>query len=332
MRSPDDERFIRAAIRLSRRKEGLTAENPSVGCLIVRDGRIVGQGVTAPGGRPHAERIALSEAGEAARGATAYVTLEPCAHYGQTPPCAEALIAAGVARVVVAANDPDPRVNGRGYDMLRRAGVNVTTGVGEAEAARQLAPFLTRTVLRRPHVLLKLAVSTNGFLGSSERGNVPITGPISQRQVHLLRARSDAILVGSGTVLLDDPALTVRLPGLEGRSPKRFVIDRRGRIDRTARIFEGQGATVLGEGALQDHLRGMAESEISSLMVEGGARVAHAFIEADLVDELVLFTSDRSIAGDVPSPIVADELPSAFTIERRDHFGTDTCLTLRRNR
>ena len=332
MRSPDDERFMRAAIRLSRRHEGLTAENPSVGCLIVRGDRVVGRGVTAPGGRPHAERIALEEAGERARGATAYVTLEPCAHHGQTPPCADALITSGIVRVVVGADDPDPRVSGRGVDLLRNSGVEVTTGVCEVEARAQLAPFLSRIERGRPHVLLKLAVSADGFLGSSMRGNVPITGAISRAQVHLLRARADAILVGSGTVLLDDPALTVRLPGLEGRSPRRYVLDRRGRTPDVARVRNGEGAIILRNGYLTDHLARMAGRGIGLLMIEGGARVAAAFLEADLVDEVALFVGADPIGGDVRSPISPDRLPDGFSLVRRDRFGSDIRLTLQRTR
>ena len=332
MRSPDDERFVRAAIRLSRRHEGLTAENPSVGCLIVRDDRVVGRGVTTPGGRPHAERIALEEAGERARGATAYVTLEPCAHHGQTPPCADVLITSGIVRVVVGADDPDPRVSGRGIDLLRNSGVEVTTNVCEVEARVQLAPFLSRIERGRPHALLKLAVSADGFLGSSMKSNVPITGAISRAQVHLLRARSDAILVGSGTVLLDDPALTVRLPGLEGRSPRRYVLDRRGRTPNVARVRNGEGAIILRNGYLADHLARMAGRGIGLLMIEGGARVAAAFLEADLVDEVALFVGADPIGGDVRSPISPDRLPDGFSLIRRDRFGSDICLTLQRTR
>ena len=224
---PDDERFMAAAIRLSRRNLGLTATNPSVACLIVRDGAVVGSAVTAPGGRPHAETQALAMAGEAARGATAYVTLEPCSHHGKTPPCADALISSGVARVVVSVTDPDERVAGRGLSMLRDAGIAVETGVLEAEGRAALTAYLTRQTKKRPHVTLKLAVSSDGMLGRLGEGQVAITRLVSRGQVHVARAETDAILIGIGTALADDPELTCRLPGLESRSPVRIVLDPR---------------------------------------------------------------------------------------------------------
>ncbi|OWV67858.1 bifunctional diaminohydroxyphosphoribosylaminopyrimidine deaminase/5-amino-6-(5-phosphoribosylamino)uracil reductase [Rhizobium sp. R339] len=223
--SPHDERFMAAAIRLSRAHLGRTASNPSVGCLIVKDGVIVGQAVTAIGGRPHAEPQALAEAGERARGATAYVTLEPCSHHGKTPPCAEALIAYGVARVVISVTDPDPRVSGRGISMLRDAGIEVDAGVLEADGRRALAGYLTRQTKNRPYVTLKLAVSADGMIGRQGEGQVAITGPEARAEVQALRAETDAILVGIGTAISDDPLLTVRTPGLEAYSPVRIVLD-----------------------------------------------------------------------------------------------------------
>ncbi|ANL65243.1 riboflavin biosynthesis protein RibD [Rhizobium phaseoli] len=223
--TPDDEGFMAAAIRLSRQHLGRTATNPSVGCLIVKDGVIVGQAVTALGGRPHAEPQALAEAGQLARGATAYVTLEPCSHHGKTPPCAEALIAYGVARVVISVTDPDPRVSGRGITMLRDAGIEVDAGVLEAEGRRSLAGYLTRQTKNRPYVTLKLAVSADGMIGRQGEGQVAITGPEARAEVQALRAETDAILVGIGTAISDDPLLTVRTPGLEAQSPIRIVLD-----------------------------------------------------------------------------------------------------------
>ncbi|MBB4573752.1 bifunctional diaminohydroxyphosphoribosylaminopyrimidine deaminase/5-amino-6-(5-phosphoribosylamino)uracil reductase RibD [Rhizobium lentis] len=222
---PDDEGFMAAAIRLSRRHLGRTATNPSVGCLIVKNGIIVGQAVTALGGRPHAEPQALAEAGEAARGATAYVTLEPCSHHGKTPPCAEALIAYGVARVVISVTDPDPRVSGRGISMLRDAGIEVDAGVLEAEGRRSLAGYLTRQTKSRPYVTLKLAVSADGMIGRAGEGQVAITGAEARAEVQALRAETDAILVGIGTAISDDPLLTVRTLGMEAQSPIRIVLD-----------------------------------------------------------------------------------------------------------
>ncbi|MBX5202553.1 bifunctional diaminohydroxyphosphoribosylaminopyrimidine deaminase/5-amino-6-(5-phosphoribosylamino)uracil reductase RibD [Rhizobium sp. NZLR1] len=223
--TPHDENFMAAALRLSRRHLGRTATNPSVGCLIVKDGVVVGQAVTAVGGRPHAETQALAEAGAAARGATAYVTLEPCSHHGKTPPCAEALIAYGLARVVISVTDPDPRVSGRGVAMLRDAGIEVDAGVLEAEGRRSLAGYLTRQTKNRPYVTLKLAISADGMIGREGAGQVAITGPEARAEVQALRAETDAILVGIGTVISDDPLLTVRTPGLEAQSPIRIVLD-----------------------------------------------------------------------------------------------------------
>ena len=201
-RRATDERFMAAAIRLAMRHSGITGTNPSVATLIVRDEkdgqgpRIVGRGITALGGRPHAEAQALREAGEAARGATAYVTLEPCAHHGRTPPCAEALVAAGIARVVSAAADPDPRVNGKGHAILTAGGLEVTPGILAAEAASDLSAYLTRHAKNRPEVTLKMALSADGCLGVRGGGQVHITGPVANRQTHLVRARHDAILIG----------------------------------------------------------------------------------------------------------------------------------------
>ncbi|NKK65510.1 bifunctional diaminohydroxyphosphoribosylaminopyrimidine deaminase/5-amino-6-(5-phosphoribosylamino)uracil reductase RibD [Rhizobium leguminosarum bv. viciae] len=236
--TPHDERFMAAAIRLSRWHLGRTATNPSVGCLIVRDGVIVGRAVTALSGRPHAETQALAEAGALARGATAYVTLEPCSHHGRTPPCAEALIAYGVARVVISVTDPDPRVSGRGITMLREAGIEVDAGALEAEGRHSLAAYLTRQTKNRPYVTLKLAVSADGMIGREGAGQVAITGPEARAQVQALRAETDAILVGIGTAITDDPLLTVRTPGLESQSPIRIVLDPSLALPLTSKLVE----------------------------------------------------------------------------------------------
>jgi diaminohydroxyphosphoribosylaminopyrimidine deaminase/5-amino-6-(5-phosphoribosylamino)uracil reductase len=227
--TPEDRRYMAAALRLSRGHTGLTATNPSVAALVVREGAIVGQAVTAPGGRPHAETQALAVAGEKARGATLYVTLEPCSHHGRTPPCANAIVEAGIARVVVSLTDPDPRVSGRGLAILRDAGITVESGVMEEEGRRTLAAYLMRQTRGRPHVTLKLAVSADGMIGrqghAPGQGQLAITGPAARAQSHVLRAETDAILVGIGTALADDPDLTCRLPGLQHRSPLRIVLD-----------------------------------------------------------------------------------------------------------
>ena len=225
----EDERFMAEALRLAHQHLGATGSNPSVGCVIVRnDGggaKIVGSAVTAQSGRPHAETQALAVAGPLARGATAYVTLEPCSHHGKTPPCADALIAAGIARVVVAVVDPDERVSGHGLEKLRDAGIEVVTGVLEEEGERELEGYLMRKRNNRPYVTLKLAVSADGMIGIKGEGQVGITGAPAREIVHRLRVETDAILVGIGTAIADDPELTARIPGLEHRSPLRIVID-----------------------------------------------------------------------------------------------------------
>ena len=336
-----------AALRLSRRNEGLTGINPCVGCLIVRDGVVVGRGVTGrvptdteayalrragktvpAGGRPHAERAALDDAGEAARGATAYVTLEPCAHHGNTPPCADALIEAGIARVVVGADDPDPRVAGAGIGRLREAGIPVATGAMADECRAQLAPFLNRMERGRPHVLLKLAVSPDGYIGRSDRGNVAVTGPVSRAQVHLMRARADAVVIGAGTAMLDRPRLDVRLPGLENRSPSGVVLDRRGSFRRMLRSErERTGLGVHAHATPAAFLDLAHEAGWGLVMVEGGATLARAFLEADLVDEIALFVGAEPIGGDVASPIAPDHVPGGFALVREDRFGPDRLLT-----
>lgn len=347
-----------AAIRLSRRHLGLTAFNPSVGTLIVRDDGagpvIMGRGVTARGGRPHAEPQALAEAGERARGATAYVTLEPCAHHGRTPPCAEALIRAGVARVVGGASDPDPRVCGRGYAMLRQAGIAVAENMLADRAADLMAGYLMRLSRKRPEVTLKLAVSPDGMLGRKDTGQVHITGDIARRQVHLMRAEADAILVGIGTVLADDPDLTCRLPGLENRSPLRIVLDSGARLppgsklvagarrvplllaaapdaDRERRsLLEAAGveflATEMAAGmiALPELLEDLAARGLSTLMVEGGAETARAFLADDLVDRIAVFQGPAPIGeGGVASPLDRDHIPAGFRLFREARYGDD---------
>jgi diaminohydroxyphosphoribosylaminopyrimidine deaminase/5-amino-6-(5-phosphoribosylamino)uracil reductase len=353
-----DRRFMAAAIRLSRMHKGRTSTNPAVGTLIVRDDGggpvIVGRGVTAIGGRPHAETQALAEAGERARGATAYVTLEPCAHHGRTPPCADALVAAGITRAVGAASDPDPRVSGNGYAILRRAGIEVVERVLADEAADLMAGYLIRSVRKRPEVILKLALSADGMIGRLGQGQVPITGPVARAQVHLMRMEADAILVGIGTALADDPQLTVRLPGLEGRSPVRIVLDQSLRLPVTSGLvatahevpvlvaagqdaeagrrtgLEAAGVKLLaaevygGRIALPELLEDLASRGMSSVMVEGGADTAQAFLEDDLVDRIVLFRGPVAIgAGGVAAPIDHDHIPAGFKLNRESRFGDD---------
>lgn len=347
----NDERYMAAAIRMARWHLGATGSNPAVGCVIVKDGVIVGRAVTARGGRPHAETQALAEAGPAARGATAYVTLEPCSHHGKTPPCADALIAAGVARVVVAVADPDVRVSGRGLRMLDDAGITVTTGVLEEQAAEGLEAYLTRQIRKRPQVTLKLAVSADGMIGRRGEGQVAITGREARAQSHILRAESDAILVGIGTVLADDPELTCRLPGLEYRSPIRIVLDRRLETPVGSRLVRGiagghplliacapdadaprrealvaAGAEVLDlDGAqYQMLLEALAARGLSSLVIEGGRRVATAFMAQGLVDRIMLFSSDVIVGEEgIASPVTPSSMPEGFDLRSSARFGAD---------
>jgi len=327
----DDHRWMDYALRLGRRALGTTAENPNVGCVIVKDERVVGLGWTQPGGRPHAENEALARAGEAARGATAYVTLEPCAHQGRTPPCADALVRAGIARVVTAIEDPDPRTKGEGHERLRRAGIAVAVGEGAPEARRDMAGFLTRIVWKRPQVILKLAVSADGKIAARAGEATAITGPEARAQVHLLRAHSNAIVIGMDTALVDDPRLDVRLPGLEDRSPRPFVMSVSRQLPHGAALAR-RGAEVL-RGPIPDALSELARRGINRLLVEGGARLARSFIEQALVDEFWLFQSPRSL-GDGGVDALAG-LPLAgvldgFDRRSKERLGDDTLTVYER--
>jgi diaminohydroxyphosphoribosylaminopyrimidine deaminase/5-amino-6-(5-phosphoribosylamino)uracil reductase len=320
---------MQAALSLARRGLGNTWPNPAVGCVIVRDGAVVGRGWTQPGGRPHAEAEALARAGAAARGATAYVTLEPCSHHGRTPPCAEALVAAGVARVVSALEDPDPRVSGRGHAMLRAAGIAVEVGPG-ADAARAVnRGFLTRVALGRPMVTLKLASSLDGRIATSAGDSKWITGEAARARAHLLRASHDAVMVGIGTALADDPELTCRLPGIDHRRAVRVVMDTEARLPADGKLARSAGAqpvwAIVGASAdpartklLQDAgvellpvaagpdgradpaaaLQALGARGLTRLLVEGGGRLAASLLKAGLVDRLVWFRAPALIGGD----------------------------------
>src|SRR3954465_4694354 len=240
-----DQRFMALALALGRRGQGRCWPNPAVGAVIVKDGVIVGRGWTQAGGRPHAEVEAVRRAGDAARGATLYVTLEPCSHFGKSAPCADAVIAAGIVRVVSAIEDPNPEVAGQGHAGLRAAGIIVDMGLGAAEAAQDHAGHFRRIRDKRPHVILKLAVSADGKIAAAGRRPVAITGEVARTRVHLLRAQCDAILVGIGTVRADDPQLNCRLPGMEARSPVRVVLDRALRISGTSKLVHSARKTPL---------------------------------------------------------------------------------------
>jgi diaminohydroxyphosphoribosylaminopyrimidine deaminase/5-amino-6-(5-phosphoribosylamino)uracil reductase len=324
-----DRRFMQLALTLGRRGLGRTWPNPAVGAVVVKDGIIVGRGWTQPGGRPHAEPVALKQAGAAARGATLYVTLEPCSHFGKSPPCADAAIASRIARVFAAIEDPNPEVAGQGFAKLRAAGIAVDVGLEREEAAYAHAGHFRRIRGHRPHVIVKLAVSADDKIGAAGRKPVAITGEAARTRVHLLRAQCDAILVGIGTVLADDPELTCRLPGMEARSPVRVVLDRALRMPGDSRLVhsarqtplwvmaselaEAPAAAKLGAAGavvirlppkaasgldLHAVLHTLADKGITRLMVEGGSRVAASFVAADLVDEAWLLRGPEAIGGE----------------------------------
>jgi diaminohydroxyphosphoribosylaminopyrimidine deaminase/5-amino-6-(5-phosphoribosylamino)uracil reductase len=341
----NDALYMKHALRLAGRGLGRVAPNPSVGCVIVsRDARIVGRGRTADGGRPHAETVALAQAADDARGATAFVTLEPCAHHGETPPCADALIRSGVTRVVGAIEDPDPRVAGRGFATLRDAGIDVTIGVGANEAARLNAGFFLRVCEKRPLVTLKIAQSLDGKTASASGQSKWITGEEARRFGHLLRARNDAILIGIETALADDPELTCRMAGLEGASPIRVVLDTRLRLGAHSKLARSADriptlvyatmdsspelrasgveiATVSrnarGRPDIGAVLSDLAQRGITRLLVEGGAAVHASFLDRGFADRLEIFRSPV-VLGDAGHSAI-DAL-AAFGLEEAPRF------------
>ena len=353
-----DRRYMELALTLGRRGLGRTSTNPAVGAVVVKDGVIIGRGWTAPGGRPHAEPLALERAGQAARGASLYVTLEPCSHHGKTPPCADAVIAAGIKRVVTAIEDPNPEVAGQGHARLRAAGIAVDVGICAEAAARDHAGHFRRVRDGRPHVILKLAVSQDDCIAGPDHRRVAITGPMAQDRVHLLRAQCDAILIGIGTALADDPLLTCRLPGMADRSPRRIVLDSFLRLPPTGRLAksareteawvlaspsaEAARATLLGaegvhvvrsaaaDGQLQLDavLRELSRRGVTRLMVEGGARVAASLVGAGLVDEVWLLRGPKAIgAGGIPAlhgmPLAAITAAPDFRMRAQETLGDD---------
>jgi diaminohydroxyphosphoribosylaminopyrimidine deaminase/5-amino-6-(5-phosphoribosylamino)uracil reductase len=362
-----DQRFMQLALSLGRRGLGRTWPNPAVGAVVVKDGVILGRGWTQAGGRPHAEPVALGRAGEAARGATLYATLEPCSHFGRSPPCADAIIAAGIARVVSAIEDPNPEVAGQGHARLRAAGIAVDVGLCASEAAHDHAGHFRRIRDRRPHVILKLAVSSDDRIGAAGGRPVAITGEAARARVHLLRAQCDAILVGIGTVRADDPLLTCRLPGMAARSPVRVVLDRSLRLPGTSRLVhsaretplwvmtsdlsEAPAAMKLGAagaqvirvptttspppGQLNAVLHALAGKGITRLMVEGGARVASSFVGAGLVDEVWLLRGPDAVGADGVAaletlPLTAITQSPAFRVRASESLQQDTLIIYER--
>ena len=357
---------MRAALALARRGLGNVWPNPAVGCVIVKDRRVVSRGWTQPGGRPHAEELALRQAGEAAKGATAYVTLEPCSQPGRGPACADGLIAAGVARVVAAIEDPFPRVAGTGFAKLRAAGIAVETGFCAAEAGEVNAGFLCRVAHGRPLVTLKLATSLDGRIATASGESRWITGPAARERAHLLRATYDAVLVGTGTALADDPQLTCRLPGLEHRSPVRVVVDRHLRLPPGLRLFTEAHRTptwvatlatsdparqaALAKAAvkiihvapddadavdLAALLRLLGDAGLTRLLVEGGGRLAASLLRTELVDRLVWMRAPLAVGGDGLPAIAALGLAALagaprFTLVSSETADGDVIETYRR--
>ncbi|WP_424811072.1 bifunctional diaminohydroxyphosphoribosylaminopyrimidine deaminase/5-amino-6-(5-phosphoribosylamino)uracil reductase RibD [Roseococcus sp. YIM B11640] len=324
-----DGAHMRAALRVAARGLGNTWPNPAVGCVLVKDGVVIARGWTQPGGRPHAEAVALERAGEKARGATAYVTLEPCSHHGRTPPCCDALIRAGVARVVVALRDPDSRVDGRGFARLRAAGIEVEEGLMREEAAALNAGFIRRVTEGLPFVTLKLASTLDGRIATATGESRWITGDAARREVHALRARHDAVMVGSGTALTDDPELTCRIPGLDPVPMLRVVADARLRLPHGSKLVRGAreqptwlltgsghrpaalapyieaGVEVVPirrtpGGGLQPRamLQALGARGVTRVMVEGGAGLAASLLKAGLVDRLVWFHAPGAMGAE----------------------------------
>ena len=361
----EDEAHMRAALSLARRGLGTTWPNPSVGCVLVQDGRVLARARTAPGGRPHAEALALQAAGRAARGATAYVTLEPCAHHGQTPPCAEALAQAGIARVVIATADPDPRVDGKGVQALHRAGVDVVTGLLANEGTDVHRGFLTRVREGRPMVTLKLATTLDGRIALKSGSSRWITGQAARRAAHALRGRHDAVMVGVGTAMADDPDLTCRIPGFRTVPLVRIVLDTHLRLRLTCRLIAtaGQAPTWVVHGPHADParaealrnagvrlltvtagetgvdaaaaLQALGQAGLTRVLVEGGAQLAASLMRADLVDEVAWFHAPAVMGGDgwaAAAPFGLQDLDGMprFTRVRSRALGADMLTELRR--
>ena len=358
--------MMRAALALARRSLGRTWPNPAVGCVIVRDGVIVGRGRTRDGGRPHAEVDALNQAGEAARGATAYVTLEPCSHFGKSPPCADALIKAGVVKVVSAMEDPNPQVNGQGHARLRAAGIEVEVGAGAKEAAEINAGFLLQLRERRPLFHLKVASSLDGRIATASGESKWITGAAARADGQRLRATHDAILVGANTVAADDPELTCRLPGLDGYSPVRIVLDSKARTSPGSKLaltanetpvwlvctghapakareaLQAKGVEVIevasnaqGRVDIPAAARALGERRLTRVLIEGGGEVAAAFLKASLVDRVTSYQAGLLMGADSRSavaPLGLEKLDFAprFTLVSSRPLGGDVVETWHR--
>src|SRR5215468_8773162 len=340
-----DRRFMELALRVARRMLGRTAPNPAVGAVIADEttGEVITRGWTQEGGRPHAEGHALARAGAGARGRAMYVSLEPCSHHGRTPPCAEAIVAAGMRRVVCAIEDPNPEIAGRGLAVLRRAGIAVDLGLCAEEARWMAAGHILRMTQDRPFVQLKIAVSGDGLIAPGDGAPRWVTGPEARQFAHVLRARADAIMVGRRTVADDNPELTCRLPGLEGRSPRRVILDGKFRTPLTARMLqtaERVPVTIFGETgssppaypkgvevrrmppgpdgrlSLAVALESLAAEGVTRVLVEGGPTIAEAFLRADLVDEVVIGHGTEKLGASGRMPVGGHGLEFLRDVER----------------
>jgi diaminohydroxyphosphoribosylaminopyrimidine deaminase / 5-amino-6-(5-phosphoribosylamino)uracil reductase len=352
-----DQAWMARALALAEGGRGTTSPNPMVGAVLVGHGRVVGEGFHLAAGEPHAEAQALAAAGPLAVGATCYVTLEPCAHQGRTPPCADALLRAGVARVVAALPDPDPRVDGAGLDRLRAAGIQVTVGVGADAAAEQNAAYLTHRRVGRPRVTLKAAASLDGKVAAPDGSSQWITGPAARADAHRLRAEADAVCVGAGTALADDPRLTVRLPGYDGRQPLRVLVDAAGRVGPGGHLFDGEaptlvattsaappaavdawraagaevlecaeakgmvggalGAPPVGRVDLGDLAFALGERGVLELLVEGGPRLQASLWAAGLADRLIWYLAPLAIGGDKAPGLLGGDGAATLADARR---------------
>ena len=355
--SVSDEAYIERAIELAERGRGLVSPNPMVGALIVSEGRVVGEGWHEGPGLPHAEALALNAAGDRARGATVFTSLEPCTHYGRTPPCTEAILGAGVARVVAATKDPNPVVDGKGFDVLRSNGVEVRSGVMADAAERQNRAFAKHVRTGMPYVVWKMASSLDGKVAARDGSSRWVTGEAARADVHRLRAWSDAIAVGAGTAIADDPELTVRDAGYRGRPPIRVLVDARGRVPSTGDLFDRQAPTLVattelapvevreawrdagadvvvfgaegGSVPLVALLADLGKREVQGVLLEGGPTLAWSAVEDDLVDAIVLYLSPKLIGGlDAPTVLegrgfapVGSALP--LRIRSVDRIGED---------
>ena len=322
---------MRHALTLARAQLGQTWPNPSVGAVVVKDNTIIGEGATAKGGRPHAETIALAQAGNAAKGATMYVTLEPCSHVGQTPPCAQAIIDAGISHCIIATRDPNPKVDGGGIKMLKDAGIKITTGVCKKEASEQNRGFFSVIERGRPYIALKIASTADEKIAAAENTRTDITSAAAREHGQALRAEFDAILTGIGTVLADDPLLTVRTKGLEHKSPIRVVLDRQKRLPETSKVLPAWTYDL----PLEEVIKDLTERGITRLLIEAGQALNTAFLDHDLVDSVYWYQSPDTLEDGldaVKNSPLSERLSGWQPVGDMLTIGDDTLTILEKNR